>query len=255
MRVGVISDIHGNCVALDAALADLKRREIDDVVCLGDAIQGGTQPRQVIERLGELGCPVIMGNADSWVVTGKVAEGSSESTSEPMEAVRKWTLDQIGNEGVEFINGFLPTFELKLEGANSLLCFHGSPASYDEVILPDSSLEEIEQSLGPHTATLMTGGHTHIQWTARLPSRMYFNPGSVGLAYNRYLSRETFYVYPLAQYAVVVSQDDQLALEFCTVPFDVDELERAARASGAPYSEGQAARFRPPKSSDTPNAS
>ena len=41
MRIAIISDIHGNCVALDAVLADQRARAPDQVVCLGDAIQGG----------------------------------------------------------------------------------------------------------------------------------------------------------------------------------------------------------------------
>ena len=40
------------------------------MVCLGDAIQGGPQPAQVVSRLKELACPVVMGNADAWLLTG-----------------------------------------------------------------------------------------------------------------------------------------------------------------------------------------
>ena len=64
-RVAIISDIHGNCFAFDAVLADMQTRSIDQVVCLGDAIQGGPQPAEVVDRLRAIGCPVVMGNADS----------------------------------------------------------------------------------------------------------------------------------------------------------------------------------------------
>ncbi|MGE5335161.1 MAG: metallophosphoesterase family protein, partial [Nitrososphaerota archaeon] len=53
-RLAVISDIHGNCVALDTVLADLGRLSVDRVVCLGDAIQGGVQPAETVQRLREL---------------------------------------------------------------------------------------------------------------------------------------------------------------------------------------------------------
>jgi predicted phosphodiesterase len=39
MRIAVISDIHGNCISLDAVLADLKQESIDQFICLGDAIR------------------------------------------------------------------------------------------------------------------------------------------------------------------------------------------------------------------------
>ncbi|HNQ95372.1 MAG: metallophosphoesterase family protein [Anaerolineales bacterium] len=43
MRIAVISDMHGNNLALEAVLADIKRQGTDQLVCLGDAIQGGPQ--------------------------------------------------------------------------------------------------------------------------------------------------------------------------------------------------------------------
>ncbi len=58
MRIAVFSDIHGNCIAFDAMLANLDRRavhRIDRLVCLGDAVQGGPQPAQVVQRLRTLG--------------------------------------------------------------------------------------------------------------------------------------------------------------------------------------------------------
>lgn len=68
MRVAVFWDIHGNCMALDAVLADLKDKAPDRMVCLGDAIQSGPQPAQVVQRLRDLACQVVMGNADAWLL-------------------------------------------------------------------------------------------------------------------------------------------------------------------------------------------
>jgi len=74
MQIAVISDIHANCFALDAALAHLRQNSIDQIVCLGDTVQGGAQPTQTLERLRELGCLVVMGNADAWLL----AEGDAD---------------------------------------------------------------------------------------------------------------------------------------------------------------------------------
>jgi len=67
MKLALISDIHGNCVALDEVLAGVAGA---DIVCLGDVVQGGPQPAGVLARLRKLGCPVIMGNADDWLLSG-----------------------------------------------------------------------------------------------------------------------------------------------------------------------------------------
>ena len=60
IRLAVFSDIHGNAVAFDAVLADMRDQEIAASVCLGDAIQGGPQPSEVVARLRELDCPIVI---------------------------------------------------------------------------------------------------------------------------------------------------------------------------------------------------
>jgi len=71
MRIAVISDIHGECFALDQVLQDMQRQGIEQMVCLGDALQGGSQPAETLARLRELSCSVVMGNADAWLITGQ----------------------------------------------------------------------------------------------------------------------------------------------------------------------------------------
>lgn len=241
MLIALISDIHGNGVGLEAALEDLERHSVDQVVCLGDAIQGGSQPAQVAARLRELGCPVVMGNSDSWILTGEGAEQIPASAFE----VRDWTRDQLGEEGLQFVAGFRPTVEIDLGGDRRLLCFHGSPRSFDHVILPETPEDEIEPLLGGTGASLLAGGHTHLQWWRRLDGSTFFNPGSVGVAYNRHLPAESFYIYPFAEYAVLHVAPDHASLEFCRVPFDVDALEQAAIASGRPYGDREGQQYRP----------
>src|SRR5512139_520683 len=97
MRIAIISDIHGNCIALDATLADLRQDPVDQIVCLGDAVQGGPQPAQVVARLREIACPVVMGNADAWLLTGQETgnEGIPAERLRKMHAIRDWSLAQL----------------------------------------------------------------------------------------------------------------------------------------------------------------
>src|SRR5437764_5697693 len=120
MRVAVISDIHGNCAALDTVLADLRLHPADQVVCLGDAIQGGAQPAEVVQRLRELACPVVMGNADDFLLTG-VSKNSGESISASQFAVREWQLARLSEADRRFIAGFQPAIDIALDANNRLL--------------------------------------------------------------------------------------------------------------------------------------
>lgn len=243
-QIALISDIHGNGVALDAVLREIAEYPVDQVICLGDALQGGSQPARVVELLKDIGCPVIMGNADSFLLTGETAEGGSDALNE----IRQWTLDQLGDEGLQFIRSFLPTLEIELKGGDDkkLLCFHGSPQSFDDVLLPDTSDEAFFEALAASSASHFSGGHTHYQWMKKLVDRVYFNPGSVGLAYNRLLARESFYVYPLAEYAVLSTSTTGTNIEFRHMLLDPDELAQAALSSGRPHANLEADRYRRP---------
>ncbi len=235
MKIAIISDMHGNCFALDAVLADLTRHPTDSIVCLGDAIQGGPQPAQTVARLRELACPVVMGNADAWMLTGEETCSEGPATERQM-AIRAWSLSQLSAEDREFIASFQPTIELALED-HKLLCFHGSPTSFNEVILPETSEDQFQLYLGDFQPAIMCGGHTHMQFVRRLGNTFFFNPGSVGLAYNRHQPEGTFKADSWAEYAVLSSGGGPLSLEFRRVSLDIGALSKLILSSGRPYAD------------------
>lgn len=242
MQIAVISDIHGNCFALDKALEDIRRQGIDQIVCLGDAIQGGAQPVETIQRLREVGCPVVMGNADAWLLAEE--DSSQEPGTEQQLEVRAWSLTRLSADDRAFIQQFQPTIKIALESGQKLLCFHGSPHSFNDIILPNTSEETLNQFLGGFDATLLTGGHTHTQQLRHLKKASYFNPGSIGLAYIWHILGETFEVAPRAEYAIVTSKGENIGITFRRVPFDLDDLVRIIRASGRPFAEEAVSMYR-----------
>jgi predicted phosphodiesterase len=231
-RIAVISDIHGNSVALDAALDDIRRVSVDQVVCLGDAIQGGALPAETVRRLRELACPVVMGNADAWLLTG--TETGSESISASQERVRQWSLAQLSTDDRAFIAAFAPTVTLPLDGGRQLLCFHGSPTSFDEILLPSMPSDEFRRALDSYAPAILTGGHTHLQQMRQLSETFFFNPGSVGLACNNELPPERFRREPWAEYAILSASDDTISLEFRRIPLPMETLRQTLIASGRP---------------------
>lgn len=241
MQIAVISDIHGNCFALDKALEDIRRQGIEQIVCLGDAIQGGAQPAETVQRLREIGCPVVMGNADAWLLE---EEGSEEPATEQQLAVRAWSLSQLSADDRAFIRRFQPTIEIALEAGQKVFCFHGSPHSFNDIILPNTSEETLNRFLGGFDATWLTGGHTHTQQLRHMEKASYFNPGSIGLAYIWQLLGKTFLLAPRVEYAIVTSEDTNTGITFRQVPFDLDELIGIIRARGRPFAEEAIAMYR-----------
>ncbi len=237
VRLALLSDQHANDVAFRAALEDVERLGVEEIVCLGDVVQGGTEPAQTLDRLAAVGCETVLGNADAALL--EVPTDSPEPITERFLEVREWTLAQLGSSQLEQIRSFAPVVSRELDGV-SLLLFHGSPRSYDDVLLPELEGEALEPFLG-HDAALLAGGHTHLQWTRRIEDALYVNPGSVGISYDRH--EDPPVLRPLAEWALVTVVDGAVAVEFRQVPYAVLDVEAAAKASGRPYADEWAAQW------------
>ncbi|HVU11045.1 MAG TPA: metallophosphoesterase family protein [Phototrophicaceae bacterium] len=248
MRIAIISDIHGNAYALDQALADIARQAVDQMVCLGDAIQGGPQPAEVVARLRELPCPVVMGNADAWLLTGieTGAEPTSPERQRKLDAVRAWSLSKLSADDRAFIAAFQPTVEIPLNDERKLLCFHGSPTSFDEIILPTMPEAEFQAIFASYLPSLVTGGHTHLQQIRPIGTTdaFFFNPGSVGFAYGHGQAEGTFYANAWAEYAILTVERVRIALEFRRVAYDAAALIDIYRSSGRPFADEAIAQYR-----------
>ena len=247
MRVAIFSDMHGNDLAFEAVEADCEKQNVGQMVCLGDAIQGGPQPAAVVRRLHRLGCPVVMGNADAWLLSGEET-GDEQIPAErlrKMGEIRLWSLSQLAEDDRAFISRFQATVTIPLENNLSLLCFHGSPVSFDDVILPAAPEEEFQKFLGADASHILTGGHTHAQQIRRNGKYFFFNPGSAGFAYNHNQPDGQFHADPWAEYAILTTENGQIGLEFRRVPFDVQELIRIYHESGRPFAEEAIAQYLP----------
>ena len=231
MRVGVISDIHGNAVALDAVLDDLE--DVDHLVCLGDVVEGGPQPVECLERVRALACPVVMGNTDEWLLDPALEHDDPSRVEQA-----RWTRSSIGNDGLEFLRAFEPTVMV-----GDVLCFHGSPLSNEDLLQPTTPDDEFEQMLGGADARVMCGGHIHFQWTRRFRGSLFFNPGSVGFVNDYKRAARERGLDPFAEYAVVSLDGERLSLDLRRVPYDVAAVKAACYDSGMPYGDEIARRW------------
>jgi len=239
VRIAILSDIHGNLVALEAVLADLDAERVDQIVCLGDVATFGPRPREVIAQLRGLNCPVVMGNMDAWLLNPRPHEVRDENSSRITE-VELWSAHQLSPADLDYLRTFQPTVEIVLStwGDDApLLCFHGSPRSNTDVIVSTTSEEELERMLSGFSATVMAGGHTHVQILRRHRDMIFINPGSVGLPFERARRTDQVRNPPWAEYGLVSWEHGCLNIELRRVPFDVDMMIRAARDSGMPHLE------------------
>jgi histidinol-phosphate aminotransferase len=231
-RIALIADVHGNAVALEAVLDDLAGRRITELVCLGDVAAGGPQPREALARLRELGCPVVLGNADEWLLEGLPREGEHEEQGEGdrLAAIVEWARAGLSPADRDFLRSFGPAIELE---STIILCFHGSPRSVSERILAETPQAQLETMLAGRPASIYAGGHTHLQLLRRLGEALYLNPGSVGLPL---ATGDPSLSHPrVADYALVEIDESTASVELRRVTVDAKAVEQAALGSGMPY--------------------
>ncbi len=143
MRIAVISDIHGNQIALEAVLQDLAQQpKVDQLVIAGDLCLNGPCPRQVLETLQRLHCPVIQGNVDLEVVT------HAAEKSERKRSTVGWTREQIGQEGIDYLASLPFSYCVANPSGSDLLIVHANPLNLEDAIFPNAPDSTLEHFLG-----------------------------------------------------------------------------------------------------------
>ena len=233
MRLAVISDIHGHYTALDAVLNDLARQHIDSIVCLGDVATIGPQPLQVIARLKSLGCAVVTGNHDAALLNP--AGALQLQIAPPLLPALEWCARQLAPDDVAYLQSFQSALELSLGSNAGVLCFHGTPQSNIGLLLPTTPVDELEGLFAGRTATIMVGGHSHIQMLRQHGGKLFVNPGSVGSAFARPPAPGVVPVLlPWAEYAIVSWESGVVSVDLRRVPFDVAAFYEAVAQSDIP---------------------
>jgi putative phosphoesterase len=237
VRIAILSDTHGNLVALNAVMSDMEKRgSIDRIFCLGDVAAVGPQPRESIAFLRKMKWPCVMGNTDEKLAKSILEDYNHldvpQDEKRRMVTLDKWTAAQLDESDRRFLSELKTTIEMKGRQI-SLLCYHGSPGSNTEGILATTPDDKVSNILGGHMATVFAGGHTHVQMFRRFRGSAIINPGSVGLPLERTPSGRI--LNPAhAEYAIVSSVGDDLDVELLTVPYAFSALKKAVRESGMP---------------------
>lgn len=227
MRFAAVSDIHGNLPALEAVVADIAARGVENVVNLGDCLSGPLWPVETAEYLIAQNWPTIAGNHERQLLTQSIAEmGVTDAATavEITDRIRRWMVS-------------LPS---TLIYAADVMLVHGTPASDHHYWLHrgqrgamrEASIAEIQKEAIDVALTLC--GHTHLPRAVTLSDgRIVANPGSIGLpAYEDDLP--TYHVVetgtPYARYLIAERTDVGWDVELRAVEYDFERSARKAEA-------------------------
>jgi putative phosphoesterase len=172
-RVAVLSDVHGNAVALAAVLAEADR-ERPDLFVFGGDLTWGAEPMAtyVLAAARAEHAVFIRGNADRALL-----EGRAETDRE------RWLLESHSPEAVAFVAQFEEQAVVEVEGLGPVRFSHGSPRSDEECVTPETPAERVAEFMAGLDESVLVTAHVHIQFDHKVTGIRSANPGSVGLPY------------------------------------------------------------------------
>jgi predicted phosphodiesterase len=185
MRIALLSDIHGNLIALEAVLADLARRgPFDEVVVAGDLVWSGPWPAEVVDRVRSVTPAVIQGNTDAFFQR-RPEETPPGKREDRFAEQMAWMLEQLGQERAEYLASLPASHHIHPADGRELLVVHANPTDLDRAILPNASVAELDDLLSPDGVEAgwdaLAFGHVHTPFQRRWRGRLLIDVASAGL--------------------------------------------------------------------------
>ncbi len=171
--------MHANLQALQAVLADVERRGVDEVWNVGDLVGFGGSPREVLDLLRQKGVRSILGNLDEKTMELGPQTEDPRSPHYVKHRTFHWTYAQLRPEDREYLRSLPREARLEVLGRRILLV-HGSPESIDEYIQPGTPEERLRELAGRYPADVIVAGHAHQPFVHKVGGTLFVNTGSVG---------------------------------------------------------------------------
>ncbi len=234
MKIAVLSDIHGNSIALKAVLADIRARgSVDEYWILGDLAAIGYDPIGTLKQVTALpNVHVVRGNTDRYLVTGEFPPPTFDEVKADPQLLSRfaqvrqsfaWTQGAVTAAGWSEWLAALPLDKrAMLPDGSRVLCVHASPGSDDgRGVCPDSSMSELQSLVAGCNADLVFVGHHHWAMDLNVGDVRLINPGRISNPFPPDLR---------ASYAILHADEERHRIEHRRVDYDheavIAELKR-----------------------------
>ncbi|MCA9070940.1 MAG: metallophosphoesterase family protein [Planctomycetaceae bacterium] len=171
MKIGILSDIHGDLVSLQKALTLFELHAVDSVLCAGDVVEKGRNDDEVVSLLRELGVPCVQGNHDENAIRHQEL---SREFKVPGEVPLK-------SETIEYLKSLPRVIEQNIAGTKILLT-HGTPSQNAGRVFHEDGSQRLSKSFKKDLARtdceIVVVGHTHSPFDVRYREKRVINPGA-----------------------------------------------------------------------------
>lgn len=233
-EIAIISDIHGNLEALQKVLEDIDKRNIKQIICLGDIIAKGTNMHECFELVKKRCNFVIKGNCEDYYSRNDIDINKLPQSS---QIRRKWIREKFSNEELLYLQSLPFCYEIYISG-RLVRMFHAHPNGIDIHVGNIDKIENLysiflpsENTITQEKADIVLYGHSHMQYMQKLYNRALINVGSVGNPIDVFRNEEkdaNIKNTVNANYFIIKgkinSRDyDVFSYEFVNIPYDIEK--------------------------------
>jgi predicted phosphodiesterase len=230
-RLIVLSDVHGNAVALEAVRKVTRTEKPDLVAVAGDLVLNGPDPAGAVDLLREMeadGAAITSGNTDIAVADFDYAAAfpwMTDGVPDVFRAAAEWAHDTLGDERISWLRRLPSERRLSTGDGTMILVCHASPGSqtagFDKELDPNVVIERA----GRTDARIIACGHTHVPEVRDLGWKVVVNGGSAGYVFDGG---------PTASWAMLTVVGTEVSAEIRRTEFDVLSVANAISARGLP---------------------
>jgi len=223
MKIAVLSDIHGNHIALKKCIEEIKKQDIKKIIFLGDYIGELAYPQKTMKMLQEImqeyECVCVRGNKENYWLEQKIGGISNWKEKNSTTGMLYYVNKHITKENITFFESLPYVQTVHLPNLPVIAAYHGSHNQQGEKLLPNT--DHFGKLFEDTDADVILCGHTHVRRECRENGRMLLNPGSVGM--------------PLqsggkAQFMILSGENHQWKHEFIDLEYDVEAVIRELQA-------------------------
>jgi predicted phosphodiesterase len=180
MKIAVLSDIHGNSIALKAVLGEARNLGIDQLYILGDCVGYYYHPDKVLALLDDWPVEMIQGNHEGMLRSIRDSDGEEKKIREKYGSGLRFALEKLSDEQVDLLTSLPCSKHISINQFKVLLA-HGSPWDRDTYIYPDK-IVDVQEKFDSFDFDFVFLGHTHYPFSFMRNGRLIVGVGSVGQA-------------------------------------------------------------------------
>ncbi|MBE5866780.1 MAG: metallophosphoesterase family protein [Lachnospiraceae bacterium] len=225
MQIAVLSDIHGNYIALEKCIEYALSRQITTFVFLGDYLGELAYPQKTMDILYSLKekyeCYFIRGNKEDYWIGYEKKGATGWKQYDSTTGALYYTYHTLTAKDMEFYKSLSHTDELVFEGLPPVTICHGSPSKSNNKLLPyeEKALTVVEKD--PNSLILC--GHIHVQGVFEHAGKTVLNAGAVGVSLQGQGK---------AQFVILTGEEGKWSHEFVSLEYDVEKVIEDLKTSG-----------------------